>query len=537
MAKLKDGRITFDQDDWLAGLNLQYTSGLTDTPAPEVGKGLSSSSRMNPFRYLGYAAPGFDPTDVTTVSNATAYLRNCCFGFQGSLNYAYFIGSDSKFLGLNIVAKDLDVTHTITGTGAITGSDIASYYSKVGAGAQSPCVFYSYNDAGGGGTWNVGRYRTDSAVFDDDFMSTVPVTPLSPSGDTKPHALKVGSDDILYIADGNKLHAYDGANGSSGTFYDSVLVLPAGYIITSMARVSSPTDYLAVFAYYQPRGNTVSPNLSTSGPAKAFFWDYLSLDPTYIRELNDSVVTSAFEWKGTIGCFTEGKNLVNDGADRNSRLKIWNGGEFETVATFIGDAPINGGVDIVGDSIQWNSGGTIFCYGSPFEGMNVGMNRLGSGTGTTSGVLRSVGGVGGYQVISTGATTSGGLQYMQAGTFSANSSVSTVVVCPEFARGKKGKVRAVRIDFGKTSLSTGCPLSAYIITENGNSSQILSAVSLVDSSNITKWYYNPYNSTDGFPLFLEARIVLQWAGGSPDTDAPVVRRVVIEYEEVNTVNT
>lgn len=529
MAQLKTGKIIFDQDDWLAGLNLQYTTGLTDVPAPQVGNGLSSALRMNPFRYLGYAAPGFNPTDVTTVSSATALLRNVTYGFQGSANYAYFIGSDSKFLGLNISTKTLDITHTIAAAGAITGNDIANYTDYVGTLAN---VFYSYNDAGG--SWNIGRYRPETGAFDDDFMSTVPVTPLVPSGNDKPHPMIVGADDILYWGDGRTLSAYDGQTGATGTVSEGVLTLPKGYVITSMARASISADYLVIFAYYQPRGNTVAPNLSSSGPAKAFFWDYLSRDATYIRDLNDSVVTAAFEWKGTVGCFTQGQNLVNDGADRNSRLKIWNGSEFETATSFIGNAPIHGGVDVVGESIQWNSGGTIFCYGSPLEGLEVGLNQLGTGTGSSSGVLRSIGGVGGYQVISSGATTSGGLQYMKVGTFAASSSVSTVVVAPEFSRGKMGKIKAVRIDFAKTSVSTGLPISAYLITEGSASSQILSALTTVTSTNITYWYQETISGTP-LPKFLEVRVVFQWAGGSTDTDAPVVRRVVIEYQEDNIV--
>lgn len=531
-------RLIFDQDDWLAGMNPQYLTGLTDVPAPQYGAGLGEALRFNPFRYLGYASPGFVPTDVTNVSVVTTNILNVSTGVESSVDYAYGISSGALLHRLVVSTKTLSNAgswpHTIAVAGAITGSDVSAYTSNV-ASTATPCQYYSFNDAGG--SWNVGRFISSTGAFDDDFLSTVPATPITPSGNTKPHPLIVGADDLLYIGDGNVIQAYDGATGADGTCSTAVLTLPQGYIITSFARYAQPTPFLVAFAYYSPSGNTVTANATAGGPAKAFFWDYLSLDPTYVIDLNDRIVTAAFEWRGTIGCFTQGNNLANDGTNRWSRMKIWNGSIFETVVSFIGNPPGKGGVDVVGDSIQWvaYNGSTcnVNCYGSPFDGVKAGYNILatGSGTSSTGGVLRTIGATNGFQLLSTGATTSGGLQYMKVGTFAGSASARTITVCPQFPTGQKGKVRAVGIDFAKTSISTGAPINVYLVYENSGTSQVIASTAEITTANLTKWYYVDQAGA-ALPQFQEMGVLAQWAAGVVDTDAPILRRVMIDYEEV-----
>jgi len=548
------GAITFDQNDWLSGLNPQFTTDLTGTPALQVGNGLSTAGSFNPFRFLGYASPGFQLTNITNVSVVTAFLRNIALGSESSTTYGYAIGSNNLLHRLDVLGKTLSNSgswpRTISGAGTVTGFDVVAYNARVGSlSSSSPCAFYSYNNSDATTTWNIGRFIMPTNAFADTFMTVTPATPLIPTttangGSNLPHPMIIGADDVLYVGDGNRLHAYDGAVGINGTFAANVLTLPQGYVITSFAPVSQPTPFLVVFAYYNAGANSITPDTTSGGQAKAFFYDYLSLDPTYVVDLDDRVVTAGFAWKGTIGCFTAGSNLVNDSEDRNFRLKIWNGSIFETSATFIEEPPIHGGVDIVGDSIQWAAGITgqppvIYSFGSPFEGTRAGLNRIGVGTGGTSrGLLRTVGGVAGYQVLSCGTTTSGGLQFFSKGTYTDGASVATISIQPEFSEGMKGKVTSVRIDFGKTSTASGRSLNAYVVTESGGTSQILSSLALVDSTNITKTYYTPISNVDGaFSTFFEIRPLLQWTSGSGGSSAPVVRRIVVNYDEVNIENT
>lgn len=532
MPQVSGDTIIWDYNDWLSGLNKQYVSGLTDVPIPIAGPGLSSASRFNPYRYFGYASPGFDATDVTNASEVDNVLLNIALSNESSTNYGYLIENGSQLHRLDIANKTISSggswPHAITGVGTITGSDVIAYTANVG-GTSTPCIFYSWNDSGG--SWNVGRFRTDTGAFDDDFMSTVPATPLVPSGNNKPHAMWVGANDILYIWDGNRLHAYDGATGTDGTFSSAVMTIPNGYIGTSFAMYDDGAPYLVCYAYYSPSGNSVSVNTTTSGIAMAYFYDYLSLDPVRVVPLNDRVVTAGFSWKGTIGCFTQGNNLVNDGANRFTRLKVWNGAEFETVVTQIGNAPVHGGVDIVGDSIQWASGGATYAFGSPFEGMDAKFNTLAAGGGTSNGVIRTIGGSTGFQLLSTGTTTSGGLEYMKAATFAANATVTGSPALPVFSKGMTGKVRYVRVEFAKTS-SDGRALNLFLTYDNSASSTILSGLEDVTATNLTYEYYND-SSGAPLPVFNEIRPIFQWQGGTDESDAPVVKRVVVRFEEVN----
>jgi hypothetical protein len=530
--------IIWDYNDWMSTLNKQYSASATITPIPMAGDGFSSATRYNPFRFAGYAAPGFDATDVTNVSSVTETCRNLALSAESSTSYGYLITDGAKLQRLVVSSKTISNTgswpHTITGVGAITGSDVIAYTANVG-GTAVPCIFYSWNDSGG--TWNVGRFITSTGAFDDDFMSTVPATPLVPAGNNKPHAMWVGANDILYIWDGNLLHAYDGATGVDGTFSSTVLRIPQGYIGTSFATYDNGSPYLICFAYYSPVGNTVTPNIQVGGKATAYFYDYLSLDPTRVVTLDDRIVTCGFSWKGTMGCFTEGNNIVNDGTSRISRLKIFNGAEFETAVMFIGDSPIHGGADLLGDSIQWNSEGILHSFGSPFEGMETTFQKLGKGTGTTSGVLRTIGGgTTGFQVISSGATTSGGLQYMAKDTFAENAILTAPPYLPTFNKGMVGKLRSIRVEYGKTA-ANGRGLNLYMVYQNGAIATIINdLVTTITASTLTAEYYFD-TAGSPLPIFTEIRPLIEWTGGSANTSAAIFKRIVATYEEVNLIGT
>src|SRR3990167_5241781 len=329
------GVIRFDANDFLSNLYPQYQTSVNAAPG-YISNQILVETAFNPFRYLGYAAPGFNPTDLTTVSVMTGLGRNVTVASESSTDYAYVICDNERINRIDIVKKTFSNAgswpHTITGAGAITGNDVITYNENIGS-TSTPCVLYSYNDAGG--AWNIGLFNTSSGAFDADWFTTIPATPITPAGKTKPHPMVIGSDDILYVGDGNKLHALDGATGANGTVEDTVLLLPYGYIITSFAKTP---DYLVVFAYYSPSTVTVNPNTDTSAKAIAVFWNYLDQDPTYVVPLNDSAVTAGFEYQGSIGCFTQGAKPVQEGENRYSKLKLFNGSTFDTIQQFIGNA-------------------------------------------------------------------------------------------------------------------------------------------------------------------------------------------------------
>lgn len=524
------GVISFGAQDFLSGLYPQYQTSINATPG-YISDQLLVARAFHPYRSLGYASPGFDATDLTNASVISGMLRNVCFGAEGGTNYAYPIGSDDKLHRIDISTKTISNggswPHSISGVGAETGNDCVTYNMNV-AGVRTPCVMYSWNDSGG--AWNVGIFNTAAGTFDDDFMTTVPATPLVASGNNKPHPMIVGADDLHYIADGNVLHSFDGATGANGTFETTRLRLPAGYIITSFAKLP---DFLAVFAYYSPSGDSVAINTLSSGPAIAVLWDYLELDPTYVIPINDNAVSAAFEYKGTIGCFTQGDKPVQESENRFCTLQIWNGSSFDILANFIGNPPIHGGVDVIDNSIQWNSDGAVHCYGSPLLGAPEGLNKINESDGTTSGLLRTVGGISGFQLISSGTTTTGGAEYFKVGTYGDAGLMQTSAATPYFPPGTIGKIKRIGVKFGKTC-SGGRVIDMSLIKDNGTAVQFTSALGTVTASTLTQFFDRTISGAY-FGSFEELSLALQWQAGSGETSAPVPRSVDVEYEIENLV--
>lgn len=532
--QISDGKIIFGADDFLSGLYTQYTTDITGGPAP-ITANLSYADAFNPFRYLGYASPSFDLTDVTNVSQVTEVIRNIAFGSESSVNYGYLVQGNARLNRLVLSTKTLSNAgvwpHTIVGAGAIDGNDIVSYSENI-AGTRTRCEFYSWNDSGG--AWNIGLYNTSAGTFDDDWFTTIPATPITPAGNNKPHRLVVGVDDVLYIADGNKVHALDGTVGANGTVSNTVFQLPAGYIIQDLIPWSyQTTDFLVILAYFSPTGDTVNPDtVAPNQYAKAYFWDYLNSDPTMTVDLSDSIVTAGIVYDGTLAVFTNGIDPVNGDEDFNSKLKMYDGSKFKTVVNFVGNAPRPGGIEVVGDSLQWNTGGNIHSYGSPFSGINSGHNILANGAGSSEGLLRTVPGIAGYQMISSGTTTSGGLQTLTAGTYASSAAFTTGGAFPTFPEGMTGKIRSVKVEFAQNA-SGGRDFNLYLVKEGEVTIQLLSAVSTIDSTNIVKKYEFKSDSGIISNKFRELRLTGQWGAGVLNNSAPILKQVTVEYETQN----
>jgi hypothetical protein len=177
-------------------------------------------------------------------------------------------------------------------------------------------------------------------------MTTRPATPLSPTAGAynNPHPMIVGDDDLLYIGDGNRLHAFDGqyASDVDGKFYDSVLTIPSTYYIKAFAKLNG---FLLIFADENQSGTAYSAD------AKVFFYDYLSLDPTYIKDLNDNLISEAFIYKNTVGCFTSGRKY-DTGLSNTGKIQLFNGNNFEPAVFFNDTVPVRGGVNVSADQIR-----------------------------------------------------------------------------------------------------------------------------------------------------------------------------------------
>lgn len=161
--------------------------------------------------------PGPGLADLTGVAAVTTLIK----GMQqlsSDGTYAYGTGGAKvyQFTG-SAVTADANWPHTID-KAAVTsedGEDVVKY------GANT---FYSYNHSGTAG--DIGRWT--GSAFDDDYMSTVPSGGAALTGGV-PHPMVVGGNDVLYIANGNKVSSFNGT-----TFVTTALDLPVGEVITDL---------------------------------------------------------------------------------------------------------------------------------------------------------------------------------------------------------------------------------------------------------------------------------------------------------------
>ena len=525
------GVITWGSEDWISGLLPTFT---TSTVANQKGnKELAAAKAMNPFRAFGYAYPGALPTDVTNVSEVSEQALKGL----GYSDAAYIITAGAKIQKLTLASDTLTASFkTISAHGghaSVVGNDIAIYNAKVG-GTSARKLFYSWSD---NTDWDVGVFDF-SATFDDDFLSTAPATPLGASGSYLtdgvgyPHPLIVGEDDILYIGDRNFIHALDGQNSADndGKFFPAVLTLPGGFIITSFAKV--PLG-LMIFGYHiNPQG--AGSTYIYKGKAVAFLWDYVSLDITASYDLNDNFVSEAFQYRGTVGCFTQGASKDPSSSTKLSKLQLFNGSIFETVQTFIGNVPVRGGVDIVGDSITWNSQGVLYSHGSPLFGVSSGLNKLSEGGGTTSGMLATL-----YQdkqYMSSGTTTAGGLQVIQPfpNNYFATSQLATPLVEPPFPPDQRGRVRAVKVHYATSTTSASSRGVSVLLRPNaGSNSTVINADTDIGATELIATRRLDASGS-ALPGFDSIKLILQWDAGNGTTDAPGISKVECFYENVNT---
>lgn len=548
MAQITKDKIIFDSSDWLAGLHPRYNSGPTDTPLPKSENKLSYALKFHPYRNFGMASPGFFPTSATNASVVTgSAIRSLIMAAETTTYYAYGMNSgDLLFQVLGVTTSGTGTAGSLTSSpgtwphqvvppaNASEGQDVCFYPSMV-SGTRSPTLFYSWNNSSSS-TWSVGRYQLDGTNFNDNFMAANgaahgPATPLSATSRLNQHPMIVGDDDQLYIGDGNLLHAYDGANTATNTsaeqqgkFFSSVLTLPANFRITSFAKFQRN---LVIFGYKElSNSQGANPAGFSTTEAIAYFWDYIALDPYDSKTLNDNYVSCGFEFAGTVGCFTYGRKqvLLNP---QLSKVMLFDGSRFKTVATFDSNPPFHNAVEILGDTISWNSDGNVYLYGPPYPGAPNGLNRVTAGNGSTNGAIRTLSTS--VKVISSGTSTSGGLDTINSG-FSSGL-VTTAPAMPVFPDYQIGKVKAVKVYFGKTS-SADATLSVFLISDFGAQTQIMNSSAAITASNQVQRITTALNGSAGsLPRFTSLGVILQWTAGV-GTAAQIVDRIEVEYEPV-----
>ena len=512
MPKVFKNKIVFDKDDWMASLAPDYSTSRIS----KIGNGLAFVRSFNPYRNLGYASPGFMPTDLTNVAVVDAAQIKA----EVNGTFAYTIGG-TKIQQITIATNAITTPTTFPKTIAhgahtsIAGQDLCVYYTNISS-TRTKMLFYAFNDNTDG---DIGTYDF-TTTFDDDWMSTVP-TDGAVLTKTTPKRLIVGHDDTMYISDGNLVKGFDGATGTNGTFLGTVLTLPKDYIITGF--VKTEPRMLVVFAYKDQS------DAFNRGKVTVFFWNYLDADIYKGVDINDNYVDAAFDYNGVPACFTQG-NPTGSSLNRSSRLQIYDGIGFKAVTDFKGDAPVHGGVEVTGNMIRWASKGVIYSYSNPFfhsQAIPIGMNILGEGTGTSRGLLKTISGT--TTILSSGTTTSGGLQNVSSNYY-FQSIVATALAQPNFDVRKIGHIEYVKIKFKGTATGGRNVLVQLYDSTQSLGEVIGSAENLkeITSSNVTLLRDKTITGAT-YTDFDELRAVVSWGSGIAATDAPIVDTIEVFF--------
>jgi len=516
MPTITKSQIIYNEQDFLAGLHPQYGSR---TIPQKLGKYASQEYNFNAYSDLGYAKNGFLNTDFT---NAASIKSRIIKTIGGSDNFFYGIDSGKYFyklsnLGGTSPALELGggvFPYSIHATAVC--SDVIEHYL---GNAKTKVIWYSYNNGTNG---DVGGYGLVAGTFDPDYMSSVPVGAAA-LANAYPHPLCVGHDDVLYIGNGRSLYMYDYSDtaGANGKLTQDVLLLPEDYVITSIIKLQPRT--LVIFAKRGLYG--------VGGSAKAFFWDYLSSDPYQIEDLYDYNVLTPFDYKGTIGCVTEGLETAR-------KVKIFDGSEFTILTKFTQstseDGPCIGGVDVNDNEIWIHTAdankGYIYRYGNN-EGLPNKLDLVAKSiTGAaatyagyiklaaTNGVTFSTGkddGTGSYiQFLDKTKYATDGYWYsdlIDIGNERVRITDITIYFADEFTGG-----RTITLDLFDRHTS-------YTI-------QGISALGTVTTTNRV-FRAKPFNNTGGtaIPPLDGVGIKLTWATGAGSGVTPIINKVVLDY--------
>lgn len=568
MPTITKSQIIWDEKDFLAGLHPQSGVG-----KPILFNGFTALTNFDPIRFLGYASPGYDFVDATDAASVTALVRN---GVQASDSdgNGHLIGGallHKLTTSTTTIIKTGGWPHTITRGTTPVGSDIAEYHE-----GTTRYIYFSYNNTTYGevgrfpvgtsdiaadvdedylssltsqtsGTLVIGqRYLIESFVAGDSFTNvgaasnatgvvfvatgTTPTTWTNSSELRKvldkdsEHPMIIGDDDVLYIGDGNKLHALESTGPTTSTYSQKVLVLKDLMEIKSFARIEPVS--LVVFAEYSPAGS------NKRGVVQANFWDYLALDPYKIKEVEGTDCGGAFEYKGSVGVFTNGRTIDRGSSTKRTHLNIFDGVRFKRIKSIIGDSePIHGGVEVLGDVIYANIASVLYSFGSPFEEINIGVQKLATGDGSSSGMLKTF--FTNKQLMSSGTGTSGGLGEFSSTTYSTGTQQSSMAE-PFHGTLKKGKITRVRVEF-KGVASGGRRIDIAFLNRTGTLLNEIEQITTVTADELIKEYTDDLNGNP-FKTFDALQLQLGWATGSGNTDAPVVRRIIVDYEPININN-
>lgn len=493
--KITANKIIFGAEDFLYGFNPQSNIG-----CPTVGRGADYLASFNPFRYLGKACPGFNPTDALNYGIVDDLLVS---GLLASDGYAYAVGGDYlyRITPLNgVLTNTGSFPYQISGA---TMKDIVEY--NVSGDVR---LFISWYDGTDGDVAIVTMNGTTPTI-DNDFMSTVPTGAAAFAKD-KEMPMAEGTDGKLYIGVGKNLHQY---NGNTNTLVPNKIVLPNNWEIKSFS-LWEQMDYLVIYA-----------EKSGGYGVRAFIWDYESSQHLYSLLVDGNSCGGGFnKYKGTFGVFTQGHSVDPSTNLRGVYLNIFNGERFKRIISLpVATTPIHGGVNVLGNMIRANCAGNIYSYGYYSDGLGVGLHHLGS-SGTLSGMLLMP-----YSNMLLASSASSDSLKIYSSNYNTGSFAS-IFAEPIFPIGKKGMVTAMTVYFNKTcSGGRGVSISTMSRDASASAVEYFTNISTISSKNLViRRIGAGLNRT-----FDAIQVFLSYTSGSGETDAPVISQIVLDYKTIN----
>jgi len=525
------GIIVFDESDFATGLAPQGQFSTTTVKQTSIA-GMAGLTAIDPYRNIGILQPGMAPTNATNVSSLSGQVLAAVFS-PASNSLLYGIDVGGKFQEINFISNTVTnagvFPHTIAGTSPVGQDCIIYQHNSGGTTTQVYSAFYSYyNNA----NWDIGALVNMTGTPDDDFMSTVPATPLDiTSGDgdsayqrTSPHTMCVGTDDILYIGSGRYIHAYDGGTGANGTFQSQVFTLPAGFKVQGMVAYD---DFLYIAGNYG--STTISTGNPVGGSSVVYVWDYLSQDVTQIIPINEPFVSSIFIWRGAPAVTCYGAR------ERNGFVKIKRivGNQAKRVADIpSGTNPVFRGIDSRQDMLYMNIGGQVVTIGDKFTGEGYNINYIGFAS-----VTQNSGWIYNLQtdatqpalILSSSNGSSHAFSKLVGGYSTSN--CITQFYEPNFPPLKQGRVMRVTVYYFQVVAQNvlNPEFSLNLFTDYGTSSALVAASQSLASPLIKKYE----QKTSGAPLPFFTSVALQciWAsGGSTAPAAHQISKAIVEFE-------
>lgn len=511
MEILKD-RIIFDANDFVRGLVDRWAVN----SVKKLGRGYSYGANFDPVNVLeGYAFPGNLFVDVTNVAAVEGILKDAVVAPGGV--YAYLSGT-TKLHRLDVTSNTLSNAgawpHSVAAAGvhaAHTTFIFTNGSVEVYNIAGTAYLFYAWTD---NTDWDVGTFDL-SATFDDDFMSSVPATPLAggdlTDGKSEQHNMYVSSnDDLLYLPSGRYAHAFDGGTGGSGTFYSKVMTFPAGFTCKGFAE----TGYDLVAFICNNAGS------NRRGKAYAYFYGAdRPADPYKTIDIQDDEVGCPFNYGNTVGCFTLNRS------NNRIALRIFNGSKFVAKFFFPGSMPAVGGVEVIDEVVKWNSAGLVYQWGPEGE-VPVSAHQT-NFVGDTSGFLKAL--ISGT-IYSSGAAAggAGGLMWLDSTKYITSAEIQSLISYPLFPKGKKGKATEIQVHFARAATG-GRGLSVRLMTDakTVNTTIITSVETVAATALVQKFLLTA--SGGQLPAFKDLAVQLLWNSGTLATDAPGLEKVIIFF--------